>query len=70
MTASSSSSFKLVFPDLNLRLAKIKRFEALRTSKFPRLCIHASFFLGYQIRKSQVFQRSFFDLNNLMRILR
>ena len=52
-TTSSSSSFKLfsvnltVFPDLNLRLAKIKPFTTVRIAKFSRFCSHASSFLCY-----------------------
>ena len=51
MTVSSSSSFKLdledltVFPDLNLRLAKIKPFTTVCTSKWSCFCSHASSFL-------------------------
>ena len=46
-TASSSSSFKLdlvdliAFPDLNLRLAKIKFFTTGFTSRLSRCCSHA-----------------------------
>ena len=54
-TAFSSSSFKLdlvdltVFPDSNLRLAKInKPLTAVCVSKFSRFCSHASSFLRYQ----------------------
>ena len=57
-TVSSSSSFKLdlvdliVFPDLNLRLAKIKSFTTVCiSSKFSRFCSHAFSFLCYQVRK-------------------
>ena len=54
-TAFSSSSFKLdlidltVFPDLNLRLAKIKSFTTtFISSTFSRFCSHAFSFLCYQ----------------------
>ena len=57
-TASSSSSFKLdlvdltVFPDLNLRLAKIKSFTTVCiSSKFSRFSSHVFAFLCYQVRK-------------------
>ena len=46
-------SFKLdlvdltVFPDLNLRLAKIKPLAKVYISKFSRFCCHASSFLCY-----------------------
>ena len=43
-------SFKL-FPDLNLRLAKIKPFTTVCISKFSRFCSHTSSFLYYQVRK-------------------
>ena len=62
---SSSSSFKLdlvhltVFPDLNLRLAKIKPFGAVCISKFSRFCCNASSFLCYQVRKLPDFVFSF-----------
>ena len=54
---SSSSSFKLdlvdltVFPDLNMRLAKIKPFRGVCISKFWRFCSNASSFLCYQVQK-------------------
>ena len=59
-TAFSSSSFKLdlvdltVFPDSNLRLAKInKPLTTVCVSKFSRFCSHASSFLRYQAQKLQ-----------------
>ena len=59
-TAFSSSSFKLdlvdltVFPDSNLRLAKInKPLTTVCVSKFSRFCCHASSCLGYQAQKLQ-----------------
>ena len=61
-TAFSSSSFKLdlvdltVFPDSNLRLAKInKPLTPVCVSKFSRFCSHASSFLRYQAQKLQNF---------------
>ena len=61
-TAFSSSSFKLdlvdltVFPDSNLRLAKInKPLTTVCVSKFSRFCSHASSFLRYQAQKLQNF---------------
>ena len=57
-TAPGSSCFKLdlgdliVFPDLNLRLARIKSFTTSSiSSKFSRFCSHAFSFLRYQVRK-------------------
>ena len=57
-TASSFSSFKLdlvdltVFPDLDLRLVKIKYFTTVYIlSRFSHFCSHAFSFLRYQIRK-------------------
>ena len=54
-TAFSSSSFKLdlvdltVFPDSNLRLAKInKPLTTVCVSKFSRFCSHTCSFLRYQ----------------------
>ena len=55
VNVSSSSSFKLdlvvltVFPDLNLRLEKIKPFTTVCISKLSRFCSHASSFLSYQV---------------------
>ena len=61
-TAFSSSSFKLdlvdltVFPDSNLRLAKInKPLTTVCVSKFSRFCSRASFFLRYQAQKLENF---------------
>ena len=54
-------SFKLylvdltVFPDLNLRLAKIKPFTTVSISKFSRFYCHTSSFLCYQVRKLRNF---------------
>ena len=51
MTAFSFSSFKLdlvdltIFPDLNLRMAKIKPFTTVCITKFSRFCSPASSFL-------------------------
>ena len=62
MTVFSSSSFKLdlvdltVFPDSNLRLAKInKPLTRVCVSKFSRFCSRASSFLRYQAQKLQNF---------------
>ena len=62
ITAFSSSSFKLdlvdltVFPDSNLRLAKInKPLTTVCVSKFSRFWSHASSFLRYQAQKLQNF---------------
>ena len=59
-TVFCSSSFKLdlvdltVFPNSNLRLAKInKPLTTVCVSKFSRFCSHASSFLRYQAQKLQ-----------------
>ena len=45
-----------MFPDSNLRLAKInKPLTTVRVSKFSRFCSHASCFLHYQAQKLQNF---------------
>ena len=61
-TAFNSFSFKIdlvdltVFPDSNLRLAKInKPLTTVCVSKFSRFCSHASSFLRYQAQKLQNF---------------
>ena len=61
-TAFNSFSFKIdlvdltVFPDSNLRLAKInKHLKIVRVSKFSRFCSHCSSFLCYQAQKLQNF---------------
>ena len=59
-TAFSSSSFKIdlvdltVFPDSNLRLAKIKKpLTTVWVSKCSCFCSHGSSFLRYQAQKLQ-----------------
>ena len=65
-TAFSSSSFKLldlidltIFPDLNLKLGKIKPFATVCITKFSRFCSPASSLLSYQVRKLRNFVFSF-----------
>ena len=65
-SAFSSSSFKLldlidltIFPDLNLKLGKIKPFATVCITKFSRFSSPASSLLSYQVRKLRNFVFSF-----------